>query len=322
MTPGLALSCARLPGVGRRRLQQMLAAAAGRRIASAAELADFALREAQRLRFASPDAAASARAWDDGHRLAESCARRGWHVLVLGSPNYPGPLLGLDDPPALLFVQGGPLTLEPPRLAIIGTREPSEWGARTARDCAVAAARAGAIVVAGLAWGVDTEAHSAVVAHRGRTWAMLPGALDIIYPDANRALAQQMVERGGALVSEYWPGTRAQPTFFVERDRLQAALADAVVVIETGQTGGTMHTVRFARELRVPLYVTLPAEVAAASPEAAVDVPDSQQGTRSLRRQGVPLIDAAGIPALVEAIRLGRAARPAPPADPQGRLFG
>lgn len=318
MTPADGLALARLPGVGRRRLRTMLAAAA-RPFTDSAEFAEFAERESRRQRFAAPTSSEAARAWEEGRRLAEACHRRGWGVLVRGANDYPEPFRRLTDPPALVFVQGGPLDLQPPRIAIIGTREPSPWGALTARECALAATRAGAIVVAGLAWGIDTEAHAEVVAHRGLTWAMLPGALDIIYPDANALLAQRIVEQGGVLVSEYLPGTRAQPTFFIERDRLQAALADAVIVVETSLTGGTMHTVRYARELNVPLRVTLPAD-ARHEQSAGAEVPDVQQGTRQLQREGVAIVSPQEIGALAASIRLARGV-PGPAADPQGRLF-
>jgi DNA processing protein len=322
MTPRVALALASLRGVGRRRLRQMVSAVGGGETDDVRGFGELVARDSRRLRFAMPDADSIARAWEEGLRLADTCRRRGWRVEVLGAAGYPQPLCRLPDPPALLFVQGGPLDLDPPRVAIIGTRDPTPWGQRMARDCALAAARAGAVVVAGLAWGVDTEAHAAVVARRGVTWATLPGSIDCIYPEANTLLARRMVEHGGGLLSEYLPGTRPQPSFFVERDRLQAALADAVVVIETGLTGGTMHTVRFARELGVPLHVTLPAEPDVDGSGVAVEPPDARRGTHQLHRDGAPTIDPPGLARLVESIRRGRqAGTPTRGEPPQGRLF-
>ena len=129
---------------------------------------------------------------------------------------------------------------------------------------AQASIEAGAIVVAGLAWGVDADAHRTAVERHRPTWAALPGPLDVIFPGSNR-VSPNASSRREAHASASTSGTRPHPTFFVERDRLQAATADFVVVIETGMAGGTMHTVRFARELKVPIYVTLPAGALTAS---------------------------------------------------------
>jgi len=291
----VALALARLPGVGRRRLRRLLVRAREIRLGTAAEFAAFVQRELPRLRRPAAGAHECERAWREAEALERTCVRRGWHVWRFGAPDYPEVLLGLADPPALLFLQGPPRLPRGPRLAIVGTREPTAWGAATAADCGRAAARAGALVVSGLARGIDTAAHAAVVEAGGATWATLPAGLDVIYPESNRGLAARIVETGGALVSEYWPGTRPRPTRFVERDRLQAALADAVLVVETGRTGGTQHTIRFARELGVPIWVAFPEEAVRAQDPAGL--PEAQQGTWDLLRQGALRVCGESLPA-------------------------
>jgi DNA protecting protein DprA len=256
---------------------------------TAAALAAWLREQAPLVRVAVPGAASCDTAWREATELARTCRRRGWHVWTIGHAEYPERLGRLADPPAVLFVQG-PATFPDARsIAIVGTREPSAWGEAMASACAAAAAAAGAVVVSGLAWGIDTAAHTAVVEARGRTWATLPAGLDIVVPSSNRALAARIVDCGGALVSEYEPGSRPHPTFFVERDRLQAALADVVLAIETGRTGGTHHTIGFARELGVPVWVTLP-EAAKVPQVDPGSLPVPQQGTFELWRSGCPAV--------------------------------
>lgn len=296
------LAVARLHHVGRRRLRLLLQHAAGHHVTSKDAFAAFIEASAGELKM-TVSAADVERAWTEAVRLNTACERRGWHLWVMGTPTYPPELARLHDPPALLFVHGPADLAVRPRVAIVGTREPSPWGDATARACAEAAVDAGATVVSGLAWGIDTAAHTAAVGRQGRTWAMLPSSLDIIYPSSNTALADRIVHHGGALVSEYPPGTHPHATFFVERDRLQAALSDAVIVIETGLKGGTMHTVRFARELGVPVHVTFPDGAEPGPGGRADQLPDAQQGTWTLLQQGARRLAAAGVGDLVRSLR-------------------
>ena len=317
----LALALASLPGVGRRRLRTLLSLAGDTTVSSARDLADILRRHGAGLRLGIADAQAVDRAWHEGEALGETCHRRGWRAWVLGAADYPAGLLRLDDPPALLFVHGPAQPDARPRLAVVGTREPTAWGERAARECATGIVRAGGVVVSGLAWGIDTAAHTAAVDARGCTWATLPAGLDLVFPHSNAALAARIVEHGGALISEYLPGTRPHPTFFVERDRLQAALSQAVVVVETGLSGGTMHTVRFARALGVPLHVTFPDEVDPSAVARAGDLAEPQQGTWQLLREGAARITPAEAGALTRSLAGAQGQGGGRSADAQPRLF-
>ena len=312
------LALLKLPGMGRRRLGLAVARLGGHEPTTRAEFGEFVSAAATALKFHAPTAPDLDRAWTEGGRLAEACTRHAWHLWVAGRPDYPAGLARLPDPPAVLFVHGATTSAPAARVAVVGTREPSPWGDRTARECAAAAVSAGAAVVSGLAWGIDTAAHEAAVAAGGVTWAVLPGSLDVIFPSSNTALAERIVESGGALISEYLPGSRPHPTFFIERDRLQAALSHAVVVVETGTTGGTMHTVRFAREMGVPVHVTFPEGVEAAPSAWLETLPAPQQGTWRLLQEGAPRITPAQVPALVGAA--GRAGA-TPARAPEHRLL-
>ena len=317
----LALALASLPGVGRRRLRVLLSRAGASAVSSARDVADVVRQHGAGLRFKIDDPQVVERAWQEGEHLAETCQRRGWRLWILGAPDYPPSLLRLDDPPALLFVHGPSRPDTAPRVAIIGTREPTAWGELVARECGASVVRAGGVVVSGLAWGIDTAAHTGAVEASGRTWATLPSGLDLVFPPSNAALANRIVEEGGALISEYLPGTRPHPTFFVERDRLQAALAQAVVVIETGLTGGTMHTVRFARALEVPLCVTFPPDVDPAAVTRVGDLAEPQQGTWQLLRDGAARITPAEVGQLTRALAGEAAHADGSEADAQRRLF-
>ena len=132
-------------------------------------------------------------------------------------------------------------------LAVVGTREPTKQGEEAAHRTARAAAEAGFAVVSGLARGCDTRAHEGCLGAGGVGVAVLAHGLDMVYPAENRDLAERLIKQGGCLVSEYPVGAKPAGPAFVERDRIQSGLSEAVLVIETGTRGGTMHTVKFAR---------------------------------------------------------------------------
>jgi DNA processing protein len=224
------------------------------------------------------------RAKAEADEILARCESLGIAIRPYGSPLYPTQLTRLSEPPALLFSIGKFQLDCGPRIAVIGTRKPTDWGLRTAQDCAARIIEAGGVVVSGLALGIDTAAQSASVQHNGPTWAILAHGLHTISPSSNRDLAKRIVEQGGALVSEYPPGERAQRHYFVERDRIQAGLSDAVLVIETGIDGGSMHTVRFAQQAHISVWATFPDSKIR---DAEVDqnaLPESQKGTWELLR--------------------------------------
>ena len=162
---------------------------------------------------------------------------------------YPDRLRTIPDPPAVLFVKGSRNGLNATRsLAIVGTRQPTSFGEKAAQTSARTAVECDFVVISGLAHGCDTYAHMGCVESNGIGVAVLAHGLDKVYPIANRDLAVSLLDNGGCLVSEYPAGMKPVRSAFVERDRIQSGLSDAVFVIETDEKGGTMHTVQFARE--------------------------------------------------------------------------
>ncbi len=186
-------------------------------------------------------------------------------VSVFGRDDgdFPSRLKNIPDPPLAIFVKGNYHALnEKLSVAIIGTREPSEYGAKSARRIGKRLADEGVVVVSGLALGCDAEGHWGCVESHGRGVAVLAHGLDKIYPASNQDLADALLAEGGCLISEYPIGTRPQKNSFVDRDRLQSGLSEAVIVIETGVKGGSMHTARFAQEQHRWLFcITHPPEL-------------------------------------------------------------
>lgn len=139
-------------------------------------------------------------------------------------------------------------------VSIVGTRKPTAYGRQVTADIASRLAERGAVVISGLAHGVDGIAHEAAIKAGGTTIAVLPAGLDQIYPSTHRPLASRIVETGGALVSEYEPGTPPLPYRFLERNRLVSGLGDIVIVTEAGIRSGTMNTTMHALEQGKDVY--------------------------------------------------------------------
>lgn len=211
---------------------------------------------------------------------------------------YPARLRAIPDPPAVLFVKGNSAGLHAPKaLAVVGTREPTAFGATVARRSAASASAAGFVIVSGLAHGCDTFGHEGCLEADGTGVVVLAQGLDRVYPAANRQLADRLLDGGGCLVSEYPVGTAPVRAAFVERDRIQSGLSDAVLVIETDVRGGTMHTVRFCLEQGRAL--------------ACIDHPPSwraeekTQGNQKLiaERVAVPIADGEALRGFLESIK-------------------
>ncbi len=148
----------------------------------------------------------------------------------------------------------------PPWIAVVGTRAPSPYGLRFARSLSEDLARRGAVVVSGLARGIDGAAHAGALAGGGPTVAVLGCGADLTYPPEHAGLASEIAGRG-ALASEHPPGTPPHPGHFPRRNRIVAALAAAVVVVEAPESSGALLTARIANELgRQVLAVPGPAD--------------------------------------------------------------
>jgi len=195
---------------------------------------------------------------------------------------YPSSLADLPDPPPLLFVRGHAEWLTGGVVvSIVGTRQATAYGERIARELAGQLARAGALVLSGMARGIDGAAHRGALGSGGRSGAVLGTGVDIAYPAAHRALHGQLAA-DGVLASEQPPGEHATGGSFPERNRIIAALSSVVIVIEAGKKSGALITAARALEL---------GRVVAAVP-GQIDSPQSA-GSNELLRDGAQLIASA-----------------------------
>ena len=163
--------------------------------------------------------------------------------LFHGAPGYPAALMELPDAPPVLWVQGDAGLLARPMVALVGARNASSLGVRMARRLAEGLGQAGFVVVSGLARGIDAEAHMAALATG--TVAVQAGGVDVIYPEENAALAEEIRQKG-ARVSEQPLGTSPQTRHFPLRNRIISGLVRAVVVVEAAARSGSLITARMA----------------------------------------------------------------------------
>ncbi len=168
-------------------------------------------------------------------------------------------------PPRQLYVLGHDVNvlLSKPSVAVVGSRKVSAYGKTVTSTLTAEMVKAGIVIISGLAFGVDSISHRVAVEHGGITIAVMAGGLDQIYPSSHAVLARQIIERGGALVSEYPPGVPALKHQFVARNRIVSGLADALLITEAAEKSGTLHTAEFAIEqgrevLAVPGNITSP----------------------------------------------------------------
>ena len=178
----------------------------------------------------------------DGELVLRRTAAAGGDLLVPDAPAFPAALREIPDPPALLFVSGDPALLQQPAVAIVGSRDHSAYGASVCRMIAQRAARAGIVVVSGMARGLDAEAHHAALDAGGSSVGVLGNGLGVVYPAANRTLYDRM-RRHGLLVTEFPPGERPHAGSFPRRNRLISGLARVTVVVEAAAGSGTLITV-------------------------------------------------------------------------------
>ncbi len=211
----------------------------------------------------------------------ERAERLGVLVVSIEDPGYPALLREIPGAPPLIYVRGSLLPADDWGLAVVGTRTPTSYGREAARRIAGDLAGGGITIVSGLALGIDTVAHTAALEAGGRSIAVLGSGVDTIYPERNRALAEQIGE-AGALVSEYPLGTLPAPANFPPRNRLISGLTPGTLVVEAGERSGALITVAFALEQGREVFAVPGSIYSRAS-----------QGTNRLIRDGATLVTGA-----------------------------
>lgn len=229
----------------------------------------------------------------------------------------------IDDLPKTLYYLGTIPKTRLPSVVIIGTRKPTPYGREVTERLASELARRGVVIISGLALGVDAIAHQAALDAGGITIAVQANGLDSLTPSSNRQLAHRIIEQGGAIISEYAPGTPPYKHQFLARNRIVSGMADAIVVTEAASRSGTLNTAAHAltqgKELfAVPGNITSPMSAGCnrllhqgATPATSVDdilaaiMPASERLTQAPLPLGSSPLEQAIIDALGQGMRDG-----------------
>lgn len=203
-------------------------------------------------------------------------------IITFNDALYPPLLREIYQSPKKLFVLGNPEILAQPQIAVVGSRRPTPAGLEIAHQFAFDLASAGVIVTSGLALGIDGAAHRGCLAAQKPTVAVLACGLDIIYPPSHQSLAGEILAAGGALVSEWAPGTRPLAAYFPQRNRIVTGLSLGVLVVEAGLKSGSLISARLAMEQNRDVFAV---PGALYNPQAA--------GCHLLIGQGAKLVTAA-----------------------------
>lgn len=180
-------------------------------------------------------------------QLWQKCQSAGVTVYPLSHPHYPQDLKQIHDPPLILYCRG---KLPPSwkwTVGMVGTRRPTAYGQRLAKDWSRQLASYGVTIISGMAIGIDSLAHRGAIEGGGKTYAILGCGPDVCYPSSNKPLFQMLASgEHGALISEYYPGTKPETWRFPARNRIISGMCEALAVIEAGQSSGSLITATMA----------------------------------------------------------------------------
>lgn len=186
---------------------------------------------------------------DTAEKALADCRRLGLRILTICDAEYPERLKNIYDPPILLYVRGQlPAVDEEAAVAVVGTRRCTPYGIMAAENLSYAMASQGALIVSGLAEGIDAAAHRGALRAGKATVAVIGGGHDLPYPACNRYLYEDIVAGGGAILSEYPPGTEHKGSHFPVRNRIISGLALGVLVVEAPRRSGALITAHAAME--------------------------------------------------------------------------
>ncbi len=272
-----ALTLRGLPGVGPVRFRELVDRFGSARAALGASPGDFVQaagrRAGERRRRGVPASHAL--------KVIERCADGGITPLAYGSAGYPLALADLNAPPSLLYALGRTELLRNPGVAVVGSRRATAYGRRIGRRLGASLAGQGRCVVSGMAMGVDAAAHRGALP--GPTAAVLGSGVDVVSPPRNAALHRDIRENG-VVVSEYAPGVKAEPHHFPVRNRIIAALASDIVIVEASRRSGALITAGLGLDLGREVHAV----------PGPIDRPTSE-GTNALIADGAGVIVDAGL---------------------------
>lgn len=202
--------------------------------------------------------------------------------ISINQPEFPPLLKEIPGPLQDLYLRGELPPFDRPYIAVVGTRKATNEGRLLAKRIAKDLADKGMIIVSGLALGIDAAAHEGALAANGKTVAVLANGLDSIYPRSHERLAQEILEKNGAIISEYPPGTPSYPSQFLERNRIISGLSLATIIVEAPIHSGALVTARHALEQGREVLVA-----------GGPSLHQNYQGSHLLIRSGARLITSA-----------------------------
>lgn len=191
---------------------------------------------------------------DKMHEMLLTMQRLEMQIVAFDDPNYPASLRNMQSPPALLFYRGNLDCLMGKCIAVVGSRKASPQGLDVTRKICRELSSAGVTIISGLAMGIDAAAHEGCLDGGSPTAAVLGCGIDVDYPMENLDLKEQIVQRGGILLSEYPPGCRASKFVFQVRNRIIAGLGRALLMMESRIQSGSMLTVHHALDQGKDVY--------------------------------------------------------------------
>ena len=282
MTPQEAIVALNmLPTIGPIRVRRLLET-----FGEPADVLGAAMDRLQRVDGIGEETAKILHCWQDHADPAaeiREAAERGIAIVTQNDASYPAPLRDTYDPPLLLYVWGNIEPRDRHAIGIVGSRRTTHYGTQSAKKLSYQLAQAGFTIISGLARGIDTAAHEAAIAANGRTIAVIGSGLGKLYPPENFGLAEKIAGGCGAVVSEFPLNTAPDKQTFPMRNRIVAAWARALLVVECPAWSGSLITANLATEYGKPVFAV----------PGPIDKPSSA-GCNQLIRDGATLVYDAG----------------------------
>lgn len=212
------------------------------------------------------------------NRIIKEWEENGINILTYHDTDYPSYLKEIAQPPWVLYTIGNKELLQRPALAMVGTRNPTNYGKIVANRLAKELVDSGFVIVSGLARGIDSIAHSGALGSNGPTIAVLGSGVDVIYPSENKKLYHEIAAKG-LVISEYPPGTVPHPGYFPQRNRIISGLTYGTLIVEASTKSGSLITAQFALEQSREVFA-VPGSITS----------KQSLGTNGLIKQGAKLV--------------------------------
>lgn len=196
----------------------------------------------------------------------EKAAKKDIQTIFIFDDAYPKRLKLIDDAPILIYQKGKANLNTEKSIAVVGTRQATNYGKEFTEELISQLKEYNILIVSGLAYGIDIEAHKAALKYQLPTIAVLANGLDMVYPSVHTKIAEEIIEKGGLLLSEFPIGTKPDAPRFPARNRITAALADVVIVVESKRKGGAMITAQYANDYNRDV-MAVPGSIYASSSE-------------------------------------------------------